>query len=276
MEDYKNSAQPTQTQPAFWRIIAPIILLIFFSPVLTELLAGIIHITNLWLLLPEMAVYGLAALLIREAVRRQGRGWITVLLLGIAYALTEECVILQTSLTPQFFPNGTASFGWAFGVQWLYLFAMLGYESVYAIVLPIALTEILFPNRRNTPWLDKRGIIVAIVVFLIGALGVWWLWSHVGVRRYGSTDYHIPYLTIGLALLVIFLLVAIALLLPARVHPPRHTTRRAWSPWLLWDSSPSSSASSGGSWSPLPIYPLQHFMVSRPLPLSSSACSGLC
>jgi MFS family permease len=110
---------------------------------------------------------------------------------------------------------------------------MLGYESVYAIVLPIALTEILFPNRRNTPWLDKRGIIVAIVVFLIGALGVWWLWSHVGVRRYGSTDYHIPYLTIGLALLVIFLLVAIALLLPARVHPPRHTTRHAWSPWLL-------------------------------------------
>jgi hypothetical protein len=58
MEDYKNSTQPTQTQPAFWRIIAPIILLIFFSPVLTELLAGIIHITNLWLLLPEMAVYG--------------------------------------------------------------------------------------------------------------------------------------------------------------------------------------------------------------------------
>src|SRR5947208_7121456 len=92
-----------------WRTTAPLVVLIFLSPVLTEVLAGIVRVTTLWLLVPEMAVYGLAAVLIREVVRRMHRGWGTILVLGIAYALAEECVILQTSLTPQFFPAGTAS-----------------------------------------------------------------------------------------------------------------------------------------------------------------------
>ena len=97
-----------------------------------------------------MGVYGVAALIIREVTRRRQRGWGTILLLGMAYALAEECVILQTSLTPQFFPPAfSANFGWAFGVQWIYLTAMLWYQSVYAIVLPIYLTEILFPAQRT-------------------------------------------------------------------------------------------------------------------------------
>ncbi len=69
--------------------------------------------------------------MIREVVRRQKRGWGSILVLGIAYALAEECIILQTSLTPQFFPPAhTGNFGWAFGVHWIYLVAMLWYESV--------------------------------------------------------------------------------------------------------------------------------------------------
>ena len=87
-----------------WGNAAPIVVLIFLSPVITELLAGTECLSNIWLLIPEMAVYGFAALLIREVVRRKGRGWGTMLLLGIAFAIAEECVILQTSLTPQFFP----------------------------------------------------------------------------------------------------------------------------------------------------------------------------
>src|SRR5579883_3186759 len=112
----------TQAPPlSRWRSALPIATIIFLSPVLTEVLMGVVHITNLWLLVPEMGVYGLAALMVREIVRRKHRGWGTILLLGIAYALIEECVILQTSLTPQFFLAGTGSFGWAFGVQWSYL-----------------------------------------------------------------------------------------------------------------------------------------------------------
>ena len=94
----------------------PIVTLIFISPILAELLMGIVHLSNLWLLVPEMSVYGTAALLVREVTRRKRRSWDTMLLLGIAFAIVEECVILQTSLTPQFFPPAfEENFGWAFG-----------------------------------------------------------------------------------------------------------------------------------------------------------------
>jgi len=200
------------------RATAPIFVLIFLSPVLTELLMG---------------VYGFAALIIREVTRRLHRGWGTILLLGIAYAIAGECVILQTSLTPQFFPLASSSYGWAFGVQWVYLVAMLWYESVYAIVLPIYLTELLFPDRRDEIWLDRRGVMITIAIFLLSSLGVWWLWSHVGLRRYENSTYQVPPLYIGTALAVIAALVAVTVALSRPSPSIRKTTRQAWSPWLV-------------------------------------------
>jgi hypothetical protein len=214
-----------------WRAVAPVATVIFLSPVLTELLAGVLRVTTLWLLIPEMAVYGLAAALIRETARRAHRGWGNILLLGLAFGVAEECVILQTSLTPQFFPAGTASFGWAAGVQWIYLIALVVYESVYAIVISIALAELLFRDRRNDSWLSRRAIVVAGVVLALSSVGVWWLWSHVGLQRFGPTTYQVPPITIALALVAIVALIGAGLALPRRVAtPPR---RRAWSPWIL-------------------------------------------
>src|SRR5262245_36369759 len=84
-QDSTSPANPSATN--FWRAAAPVAMLVFISPVLTELLAGIVTISRLWLLIPEMAVYGGAALMIREVTRRQGRGWGTILLLGVAFAV---------------------------------------------------------------------------------------------------------------------------------------------------------------------------------------------
>ncbi|CAN5867793.1 hypothetical protein BH10CHL1_BH10CHL1_50460 [soil metagenome] len=221
------------TQPR-WRTLAPVVVLIFLAPVLGELLMGVLTVSKLWLLAPEMGVYGLAALLIREAVRRQRRGWGSILVLGIAYALTEECVILQTSLTPQFFPPAyTGNFGWAFGVHWIYLVAMLWYESVYAIVLPIYLTEILFPAQRDQPWLARRGLIGAAIIFLLASLGVWQLWSHVGLQKYGASPYHVPLAYIGLAILVIVGLVFVTLGRRPTASSGITTTRRTWPSWIV-------------------------------------------
>lgn len=217
-----------------WRVAAPIIALVVLSPVLAELLMGTTRLTNLWLLVPEMGVYGVAALMIREAARRQRRGWGMILLLGVAFAVAEECVILQTSFTPQFFPPAfSANFGWAFGVQWIYLVAMVWYESVYAIVLPIYLIELLFPARRDELWLDRRGLVGAAIIFVVSSIGVWWLWSHVGLQRYGESTYQIPLINVGTALAVIALLVSSALLIHPHERPVQRPVRRAWPPWLV-------------------------------------------
>ncbi len=218
-----------------WRAAAPVAVLVFLAPVLAELLmGGLLLVSRLWLLVPEMAVYGGAALIIRELARRRHRGWGMILLLGLAFAIAEESVILQTSLTPQFFPPAfSATFGWAFGVQWIYLVALLWYESVYAIVLPIYLAELLFPAQRDELWLSRRGLAVAVVLFLLSSAGVSWLWTHHGLPRYGNSGYQIPSVYVDVALLAIAALVAGTLLLQSPPRAVRRPTRRAWPPWLI-------------------------------------------
>jgi putative Ca2+/H+ antiporter (TMEM165/GDT1 family) len=227
-----------QTRPAAsirWQSVGPVAVLIFLSPVLAELLMGVVHLSNLWLLVPEMSVYGTAALLIREVARRRRRGWGTLLVLGIAFAIAEECMILQTSLTPQFFPPAfDANFGWAHGVQWIYLTAMLWYESMYAIVLPIYLTEMLFPAQRDERWLSENGLAITAGVFVLASIGAWQLWSRVGLQRYGPSAYQVPPLYIVAALAVIAFLVAGILLIKPNARFARKADRRAPRPWLVW------------------------------------------
>ena len=213
------------------RSAAPIAVLVFLSPVLAELLTGIVRLSNLWLLIPEMAVYGSAAVIIREVVRRLRGGWGMMLVLGLAYAVAEECVILQTSLTPQFFPPH--SFGLVAGVQWIYLVALTWYESVYAIVLPITLVEMLFPKQRESLWLSRGGLWIAGGIFVFASIGVFELWHRVGLQKYGPSTYQVPLSYVLAALAVIAVLIALALVLPRGAVDASRARRRALSPWLV-------------------------------------------
>jgi hypothetical protein len=94
--------------------------------------------------------------------RRRGRSWRSVLLLGVALAVAEECVIQQTSLAPRIGIDPARVYGRAFGVNWEYFLWALGFESVWAVVLPIALTELLFPDRRDDLWLGPRGLVIIV------------------------------------------------------------------------------------------------------------------
>src|SRR5262249_49942034 len=100
-----------------------------------------------YLLLPQIGVYGCGALIIRALARHRRRGWVAILLMGLAFAIVEECLILQTALAPLFIAADPQHiYGRTLGVNWVYLLFTLGYESIWAIVLPIQLTELLFPD----------------------------------------------------------------------------------------------------------------------------------
>src|SRR5690242_19423316 len=136
------------------RRVAPVIALLVLAPVIAEFLFGATHLTTFYLLIVQIGAYGCAALIIRDLVRHQQRGWLAIFVLGIAYALLEECVMLQTSLYPLFTTDLNHVYGRFLGVNWIYLLSMMGYESIWAIVLPIQLTELLFPSLRAEPWLS--------------------------------------------------------------------------------------------------------------------------
>jgi hypothetical protein len=183
------------------------------SPFLAEVLFGATRISFIFALIPQIAVWGGGTVLIREAVRRAGGGWVSLLLLGLALAVAEECVIQQTSFAP--LVGAVEPYGRAWGVNWVYLLWALGYESVWVVVLPVQLTELVFVKRRAERWLSAVGLLLVGSSFTLGSLVAWYSWTQVArTSVFHLPAYQPPLVHVLLALGAIALL-AIAAFSPA-------------------------------------------------------------
>ena len=84
------------------RGIWPALGLVFVAPLVAEFLLGNLPIKLLPALIVLAPMYGGGALLIREVVRRTGRGWPSILLLGMAYGIFEEAYTTQSLFNPNY------------------------------------------------------------------------------------------------------------------------------------------------------------------------------
>lgn len=189
-----------------WQRIGPIVTLIVLAPFIAELLSGATRLSVIYVLVPEIMTWGCGALIIRELVRRWQGGWTSLLLLAPTIAIAEEIIIQQTSLAPLVFAGSNASYGRMFGVNWIWLLAMLVFETFAVVLLPVQLTELAFPGRRNVPWLRTRGFVIAVIVFLSGAFLAWFAWTqNYRIKNLHLAPYHPPvsYVLAGLAAIVV-------------------------------------------------------------------------
>lgn len=177
----------TYSLPQPKRRISPALALAVLSPVIAEVLAGSTHLSILFALVPEILVWGCGALLIREVVRRLGLSGTAMLLMGFVLSLAEEFLIQQTSLAPLPWLKAPI-YGRAFGVNWIFLLFMLVYESVWVVLVPVQLVELIYPERRSQPWLRRRGIIITGILFLIGCRIAWYAW----IKRARPMVFHAP------------------------------------------------------------------------------------
>jgi hypothetical protein len=165
--------------PSPQRSIPAAVTLLFVAPLVAEYLLGDFPVTWLPLLLLLAPMYGGGALLIRELVRRSGRGWPSILLLGVAYALIEEAFTTQSLFNPHYLGMHLLGPAWipSLGIgAWWTLF-MLNVHPFWSIGVSIALAEGLFPSsdglypaRARTPWLGKVGVSVAAALFAVGII----------------------------------------------------------------------------------------------------------
>ena len=170
------------------RRIGPALTLLVLSPIIGEVLSGATRLSYIFVLVPEIMVWGCGTLMIRELARRWRAGWTSVLLLGFALSIAEEFIIQQTSIAPLPWLGTTPAYGRVWGVNWPYLLFMLGYEAVWIVLVPIQVTELIFPERRDQCWLRVRGLIMASVVFLLGCFIAWFLWT----QRARPLAFHVP------------------------------------------------------------------------------------
>jgi hypothetical protein len=147
--------------------LAPVIVLVVLSFLVAELLPGSAPITQplLWPFL--LLIYGPGAVLIRESVRRSGRGWESILLLGAAYGLIEEGLALQSLFNPTLY--GAALWGGRiFGINGVYAVTAITIHAVWSAAVPILLTDLLFPSYRDTPYLGRFGLLMTAVWYGVG------------------------------------------------------------------------------------------------------------
>ena len=156
------------------RRIWPVLVLFFLAPAIAELLSGsappaeFFHPLGL-LVLP--ALYGSGAILVRELRVRWRKGWPTVLALGAAYGIVEEGLMVKSFFDPHWEDLGLlGSYGRWGGVNWVWSLELTIYHAAFSIAIPILLTELLFPDRRDERWLGRRGMIGFSLLLLADVL----------------------------------------------------------------------------------------------------------
>jgi hypothetical protein len=137
------------------------------APVSAELTWGLVPMTMLWFVVLLVPMYGAGILLLREAVVRAGRGWPSILVLGLAYELVEDGFGLQALSSPTLY--GAAGWGpRVLGLNLPYWEANVLYHVVFSAVIPILLTDLLFPAHRRAPYLGRTGLVGTAVAAVAG------------------------------------------------------------------------------------------------------------
>jgi hypothetical protein len=151
--------------------------LFVLAPLVAEFLLGNLPITALPALVLLAPLYGGGALLIREAVRRSGRGWPSILILGLAYGVLEEGIATMSLFNPNYVGLRLLDHGYVpwlgIGLSWTVL--VLTLHAVWSIGVPIATVEALAYDRRTTPWLGRPGLALTALLFVAGVAAMAWV-----------------------------------------------------------------------------------------------------
>jgi len=209
---------------------APVFTLALLAPFIAEFLFGATPISRLGGFVFLALLYGGGAVLIRELVRRRrGSGWGRIAVLGAAYALIEEGLVVQSFFNPDLFQAGAIG-GRAQGVNWIWSEWTVGYHILWSLLIPILLTELLFPTRRTELWLKNPGVAVAGVCFAFGAIVI-----GIAFRRTIAPTFRAPIAQLATTAFVAAVLAVLALTWPVRPSAQQlpETRRSAPSPWLL-------------------------------------------
>ncbi len=125
-----------------------------------------------FLKLPVLVIYtgfyGLGALLIREVAIRRNLNYGSVLLLGAAFGVLEEGILLKSWFDPTWMgAHITSKALRVCGIAVLQPFANVAFHAVVSITAPIVLVESM--TSRN-PWLSRRAFKICFLAFVGFAL----------------------------------------------------------------------------------------------------------
>lgn len=198
----------------------PILLLFFLSPLVGEGLSGStppLAFLNPGVLFLLGSLYGSGALLVRDYAKRWNKGWRSVLILGAAYGIIEEGIMVRSFFNPSWKDLGTlAVYGRWLGVNWVWAEWLTIFHSIFSITIPIFLVELTFPKTRNQVWLSSRSRILFHGLLVLSI-----------VLGFFAFPYNAPVLAIGGCIVAVFVLGWIAKKVP-NIVPVQRSLRVSW------------------------------------------------
>jgi hypothetical protein len=185
------------------------------SPVVGELLSGSsppLEFINPFSLFFLVGLYGCGAVLIREATHRWGKGWPTLVALGIAYGIVEEALMVKSWFDPGWMDLGDmAWYGRWWGTNWVWAEGLTIFHAVFSIYISIVLVDVMFPQRRHERWASDRTLLWLLAwISFVTVFGAFFMTSY----KPGSGPY---LLAVGSAVG----LIALAWRLPRQLWHPR-------------------------------------------------------
>ena len=174
MRDELAHVPEHEVRTPWLRRIGPALLLVFLAPIIAEFLLGDFTIKKLGMVIVLLPMYGCGALLIREVVRRAGRGWPSMLLLAVAYAFVEEAFLTQSLFNPNYVGQRLLDYGYipALGTSLNWSLFVLSIHVVWSVATPILIAEGIAAGRRTEPWLKGLGLAVVSLLFVLGCAGM--------------------------------------------------------------------------------------------------------
>lgn len=224
MNDERTSAPAPR--PPRRRHLVPALGLLVLAPWVGEFLLGNLALRELIALPFLIPLYGGGALLIRESARRAGRGWPSILLLGLAYGVIQAGLVDQSLFNPSFqgldFQRVTPIPG--LGISAYHAISFIVGHAVWSISVPIAIVELLTPDSRASPWLGRVGLATTALFYLLGC-------ALLALGLYQEEQFlAAPMQLAGAAGTGIALIIAAFALKP---RPAPQTSRPVPRPWLL-------------------------------------------
>ncbi len=149
--------------------VSPALLLFFLSPAIAELLLGSSppsEFFNPFSLLLLCSLYGSGALIVRELKVRWNKGFVSMFVLGAAYGVIEEGLMVKSFFDPKWMDLGILGiYGRWLEVNWVWAEWLTIYHAIFSIAIPITLVELAYPERRSDRWLSNKkfcGVIILL------------------------------------------------------------------------------------------------------------------
>ena len=186
--------------------------LVLLAPLCAEAAFTGISLPVIWLAFPLLIpIYGAGVLLARELVCRAGAGLPGLLVIGFGYEIAEDGLGLQALTSPHLYT--AATWGRVLGVNVTYWESQLGYHLVFTLLIPVALTTMIFQRHGRKPYLGTFGLIGTAVVFVLG-IGI----TRLAISSTQDPGYQTPWLVVAAELAGIVALGVLALVVVPRLR----------------------------------------------------------